>query len=70
MSHAHGTNQNLTDGAVLGSRDFLEDVFRRHRGFFSPKRTTLARPMMGGHWAGLCTARRLRLAVITVPSAA
>jgi hypothetical protein len=54
----------------MGSRDFLEDVFRRHRGFFSPKRTTLARPMMGGHWAGLCTARRLRLAVITVPSTA
>ena len=60
----------FTDGAVLGSRAFVEDAFRRHRGHFGLKRTSGARKMIGGGWVDLCTARRLRLDVITpVPAA-
>ena len=39
----------------------------RHRDYFSPNRTTGARAMKHGQWAGLCTARRLRMSVIQVP---
>lgn len=60
----------FSDGVVLGSREFVEEAFARHRGHFSPKRTTLARPMRGGLWGDLCTARRLRLEVISPPAAA
>jgi putative transposase len=59
----------FTDGAVLGSRTFVGDVFDRHRHRFSPKRRTGPRGMLGGQWGGLCTARRLRLEVITPPIA-
>ncbi len=59
----------FNDGAVLGSRAFVEDVFQRHRHRFSPKRKSGPRPMAGGQWGGLCTARRLRLEVITPPAA-
>ena len=58
----------FSDGAVLGSKAFVEDVFHRHRQRFSPKRKTGARPMAGGQWDGLCTARRLRLKVIEPPA--
>jgi len=58
----------FTDGAVLGSKAFVEDVFQRHREWFSPKRKTGPRPMRGGQWGGLCTARRLRLEVISPPA--
>jgi len=58
----------FTDGAVLGSRAFVEDVFNRHRQHFSPKRKTGARPMSGGQWGDLCTARRLRLEAIMPPA--
>ena len=58
----------FTDGTVLGSKVFVEDVFQRHRQRFSPKRKTGARPMIGGQWGDLCTARRLRLEVITPPA--
>ena len=58
----------FTDGAVPGSKAFVEDVFQRHRLRFSPKRRTGARPMVGGQWGDLCTIRRLRLEVITPPA--
>jgi len=57
----------FSDGVALGSRGYVDDLFERHRHQFSVKRTTGARPMVGGQWNGLCTARRLRLSVITVP---
>jgi hypothetical protein len=60
----------FSDGVVLGSRAFVEDVFCRHRRHFSPKRASLARPLSGGLWGDLCTARRLRLDVILPPAAA
>jgi len=55
----------LSDGLVLGSRAYVEDVFQRHRGRFSAKRRSGARAMRGLDLDGLCTARRLRLDVVT-----
>jgi REP element-mobilizing transposase RayT len=57
----------FSDGVVLGSREFVEDVFRHHREQFGLKRITGARPMKYGKWEGLCTMRDLRLGVITLP---
>lgn len=55
----------FTDGVVLGSRSYVEDVFHRHRAQFSLKRKSGARTMRGGGWGDLATARQLRLAPIT-----
>jgi len=61
----------FTDGAVLGSRVYVEDVFCRHRHQFGARRQSGARPMLGGAvWGDLFTARRLRLCPITVPAVA
>jgi putative transposase len=60
----------FSDGLILGSRHFVDEAFARHRDHFGPKRTTGARAMGYGEWDGLCTARRLRLGVIQIPSAA
>ncbi|MCE9616601.1 MAG: transposase [Lentisphaerae bacterium] len=58
----------FVDGAILGSRTFVDEAFRRHRQSFGQKRRTGARPMKGGQsWGTLCTARRLRLNPITIP---
>jgi REP element-mobilizing transposase RayT len=58
----------FSDGAILGSRAFVEDVFSRHRDRFSPNRGRIAHGMSGGNWADLCTFRRLRLSPIVVPT--
>jgi hypothetical protein len=58
----------FTDGVVLGGRLFVEDTFQRYRSRFGIKRQTGSRPMKGGGFADLFTARRLRLAVITAPA--
>ncbi len=50
-------------------RSYVEDLFLRYRSRFGVKRETGARPMRGG-FPELFTVRRLRLAVITVPSTA
>jgi len=41
----------FTDGAMLGSKAFVEDAFQRHRQRFSQNRRTGSRPMAGGQWA-------------------
>ena len=51
----------FTDGAILG---------RRHRAHFGATRQTGARPMRGGEWGDLATARALRLSVFGVPAPA
>jgi REP element-mobilizing transposase RayT len=56
----------FTDGVILGSRAYVDDMFLRYRSRFSMKRETGARPIRGG-CPGLFTLRRLRLATITVP---
>ncbi|MFO1460764.1 MAG: transposase [Verrucomicrobiota bacterium] len=53
----------LVDGAVIGSRSFVDELFARHRERFGPKRTDGARPMRG--LPGLSALRALRLRVIT-----
>jgi len=55
----------FSDGVAIGSRAFVNDVFRLHRGNFGPKRQDGARPMRFAAWGGLCAARDLRLAPIT-----
>lgn len=57
----------FADGAVLGSREFVENVFERNRKLFGQKRQEGARPMKGAaQWGDLMTARALRLDPITV----
>ena len=55
----------FSDGVVLGSREFVERVYKGHRDQFSARRRSGARAMRGGEWGGLCTVRDLRLDVIT-----
>jgi REP element-mobilizing transposase RayT len=55
----------FSDGLALGGQEFVEDVFRRYRGHFGPRRQTGARPMRFGEWPGLCTLRDLRLAPVS-----
>ena len=55
------------DGVVIGSKGFVNDVFRRYQRFFGIKRRDGARAMKYGDWGGLCTIRALRLQVVTPP---
>jgi len=54
----------LSDGEVLGTRSFVEEIFEKHRDQFGLKRKSGARPMKFGDWGGLCTMRDLKLQVI------
>jgi hypothetical protein len=54
----------FADGLVLGRKVYVEDVFRRHRGHFSPKRKDGARAMKGAEWGDLFAARALRVDVL------
>lgn len=58
----------LTDGAVLGSQNFVEDVFEQYRDQFGLKRKTGARKPRFADWQGLFTMRDLRSNPITTPS--
>jgi putative transposase len=49
----------LTEGAVIGSRAFVEDWFLGVRGTFGGRQTG-ARPMKGGDFGDLCSLRDLR----------
>ena len=53
----------LVDGAVLGSREFVNRVFERHRDRFGPKRTSGARPVRGLAEPTLSCLRQLRVRV-------
>ncbi len=54
----------FSDGMILGSRAFVDDVFEHRRVCFGAKRKTGARKMRGGDWGGLCVARDLQKEVI------
>ncbi len=54
----------MKDGAVLGSRAFVDEVFRTFRDRFGPRRTTGARPMRHLPFKGLFTLRDLRVSAI------
>ena len=58
----------FSDGVVLGGKAYVEDAITRHRRQFTAVRKHRARRMRGGHWGELCTARHLRVDVITVPA--
>lgn len=56
----------FSDGLVLGSRVFVENVFARHRDQFGPRRKSGARPMKHGQWGELYTMRDLRVDPVSV----
>jgi hypothetical protein len=49
------------DGVAIGSRAFLEEVFRNHRENFGPKRKEGARRMRGADWGELMAMRDVRV---------
>ncbi|MDA1044549.1 MAG: transposase [Verrucomicrobia bacterium] len=57
----------FSDGAILGSRTFVNDVFDRHRQFFSLRRKDGARPLRETAWGEIYSARRLRRDVVLLP---
>ena len=56
----------FSDGLVLGSKEFVDDVFLKYRDQFGLKRATGARPMKHGHWDGLCTMRDLKFKPVAI----
>lgn len=55
----------FSDGVVLGSRDYVEEIFRAFRDRFGPKRKTGARPLRGlKALSHLATLRDLRVAPV------
>jgi len=60
----------FSDGVVLGSKTFVEDVFQRNREQFGLKRKSGARPLRRTEAGELCTMRDLRLEVISAPKVA
>jgi hypothetical protein len=57
----------LTEGAVLGSENFVNQVFTRNRSQFGKRRETGARRMREAEWGSLCVLRDLREEVV-IPS--
>ena len=56
--------RHLTDGVVLGSREFVNEMFARYRPLFGPRRQDGARPIRGTPWRCLTTLRDLRVRAI------
>jgi hypothetical protein len=56
----------LSDGVVLGSKTFVEDIFQKHRSEFGLKRKTGARKPRYGEWGALWTMRDLRLKPVSL----
>ena len=54
----------FTDGAVLGSKKFVNTIFAAERHRFGPNRQSGARPLRGVDAADLCALRDLRVQVI------
>jgi putative transposase len=53
----------FTDGAVLGSQEFVQSWYKAHRDQFTSKRKLTPRPMAGAEWGDLAVSRGLRSAV-------
>lgn len=51
--------RHFVDGAILGSAEFVDNVFEAERWRFGEKRKTGARAMRGASWEGLSTLRDL-----------
>ena len=54
----------FTEGAVIGTSAFIEEVFQQNRSRLGPNRRTGARRMRGADWGNLRTLRDLRTNVI------
>src|SRR5690606_32396536 len=54
----------FVDGAVIGSRAFVDEVFNSYRERFGPQRKTGARAMKGAEFVGLYSLRDLQKRVI------
>jgi len=50
----------FTDGAVIGSKQYVTEVYSTHRGLFGTRRKTASRRMKGSDWDGLWVLRDLR----------
>jgi putative transposase len=57
--------RHMTDGVVLGSKGFVNEVFLLHRGKFGRKRQSGARPIRGVALPGLSVLRDLRVEAVT-----
>ncbi len=55
----------FTDGAVLGSNEFVEEQFETFRNYLSENRKSGPRRMRGGDWGGLTVLRDLQKDVIS-----
>jgi hypothetical protein len=56
--------RHLTDGVVLGSKGFVDEVFERYRQRFGPRRRSGARPIRAVPLPGLMSLRDLRVDVV------
>jgi hypothetical protein len=54
----------FTDGGVMGTRAFVNEIFEGQRRFYSNRRREGARPMKHGEWGDLYTMRDLRRTVV------
>ena len=57
LAHA----KTLSDGVALGTREFVNEVFARHREKFGPRRKDGARPIRALSAFGLTALRNLRV---------
>ena len=55
----------MTDGAVLGSQEFVSDYFKAHRKSFGKRRKKGFYKMRGSDWGGLVVLRGLRSDIFT-----
>ncbi len=56
--------RHLTDGVILGSKDFVNEMFIRHRDRFGARRKDGARPIRGVPIPGISVMRDLRVNAI------
>lgn len=57
----------FSDGLAIGSKQFLEDLFRARREYFGPNRQSGARKMGHANWEGLHSMRDLRKQAVAPP---
>ena len=55
----------MTDGAVLGSQEFVSSYFNAHRKNFGKRRKKSFYKMRGGDWGDLVVLRGLRSDIFT-----
>jgi hypothetical protein len=55
----------FSDGMVLGSKDYVNQIFQAHRDLFGKKRKTGARAMKGMASTGMMVIRNLRKDIFT-----